>query len=681
MRRVLPSLLLLLAVSHAPAAPEPAAPSRGLVRVARLAPAMSVAPLAPGLAGGAYVEIGGEPRPALSSVTGTPAPCTWRADDPVAVCTAPADTVSTPWHFVRLVRKLDDGRVVTSPPVALPGDAPDRVHRIGPLPVDERTGVTFMGAAVSAAPELASRDLTSDPVVVPPDAVLTVAFGIEPPAWTPDAAPVRFTVTAIGDGGHETPLFEQTLDPVRRPEDRRWIEPRVPLAALAGKAVRFRFAARAVAGGDARMTASLPLWSEPALLAPPAGDLPLGVVLISLDTMRARSTSSGGAQRPTTPRLDAEMGGNGVIFENAVTTAPHTLPAHTSMLTGLYVRSHGVRSPLTHLAPDRTTLTEALQRAGYATAAITENGFVVPELGIRRGFDYYRENKSADLHRPDGFAAAIFDAGLTWLSQHRDEPFFLFLHTYQVHYPYVPPPPYDSAFEPPWMLDTHDEVEQLRYEQEIRYIDDEVALFLDGLAALGLRERTLVVITSDHGEEFMEHGQRWHLFQLHDEAVRIPLMMRLPGAVPAGTRVPAAVSLVDVAPTVLDLVGLPPLHDVDGTSLVPLLRDGGPPFARDGVFSETISSVEAAEVDVVALRRERTSCIGTLGDGSTQCFDRTVDPDEHAPLASGSPAVTTGAEAIAAFVRSGASAAGGSPVQGDVDPERMEKLKALGYVE
>jgi arylsulfatase A-like enzyme len=679
MRRVLPSLLLILAASRAHAAPDavPAPPSRGLVRVARLAPAMSLTPPAPGLVAGVYVEIDGEPRPALSSVTAMAAPCTWRSDDPTAVCTAPPDTVATPWHFVRLVRKLDDGRVVTSPPVAMPGEAPDRVHRVGPLSADVRTGVTLMGAAISPAPELVTRDLTSDPVVVPPDAVLTVAFGIEQPAWTPDAAPVRFAVTALGDG--ETVLFEQTLDPARRAEDRRWFEPRIPLGSLAGKTVRFRFTARAV--GDATMAASLPVWSEPALLAPPAGDLPLGVVLISLDTMRARSTSSGGAQRPTTPRLDAEIGGNGVIFENAVTTAPHTLPAHTSMLTGLYVRSHGVRSPLTHLAPERTTLTEALQRAGYVTAAVTENGFVVPELGIRRGFDYYRENKSADLHRPDGFAAAIFDDGLTWLAQHRDEPFFLFLHTYQVHYPYVPPPPYDTAFEPPWMLDTYDEVEQLRYEQEIRYIDDEVALFLDGLAALGLRERTLVVITSDHGEEFMEHGQRWHLFQLHDEAVRIPLMMRLPGAVPASTRVPAAVSLVDVAPTVLDLVGLPPLHDVDGTSLVPLLRDGSPPFARDGVFSETISSVEAAEVDVVALRREHTSCIGHLGDGSTQCFDRTVDPDERTPLAAGSPTVTTGAEAIAGFVRSGASAAGGSPVQGDVDPERMEKLKALGYVE
>jgi arylsulfatase A-like enzyme len=411
-----------------------------------------------------------------------------------------------------------------------------------------------------------------------------------------------------------------------------------------------------------------------------AAPAPLGVILVSLDTLRGRSTSGGGTIRDTTPHLAREMGGDGVVFDNAITTAPHTLPAHVSMLTGRYLRSHGVRSLTAHIAADAPTLTQVLKTAGFETAAFTEDGFVVPEVGIARGFDVYQENKSANLHEPVGFADAIFASGLDWLAAHRDRPFFLFLHTYQVHSPYVPPPPYDEWFEPERLIPYPAAKTLLRYEQEARYLDDLLGHFLDGLDALGLRERTLLVVTADHGEEFGEHGQFSHGYQLYDEAVRVPLVMRLPGALPAGRRVmETAVSLADVTPTIVDLLGLPPISGADGTSLVPLLIDGAGPFPREHVFAETISSMLAPEPDVVSYREGPLSCIVRVSEARTECFDRTGDPDEKRPLPDDDPRLLRARDAVAVFTGRGAAADDAAPAADGGDPERLEKLKALGY--
>src|SRR5262249_11844584 len=157
----------------------------------------------------------------------------------------------------------------------------------------------------------------------------------------------------------------------------------------------------------------------------------------------------------------------------------------------------------------------------------------------------------------------------------------------QVHAPYAPPAPYDTAFEPVEQLRDPLARDLLRYEQEARYLDDEVCRFVDEVGRLGLRDHTLLVITSDHGEEFGEHGQIQHGYQVYDETARIVLVMQLPGRLPAGRRVPNAVSITDIAPTVLDLLGLPPLPHPDGVSLLPLALGDANAFPRRGVFIET----------------------------------------------------------------------------------------------
>ncbi len=631
------------------------------------------------LAWGASVSVGGEMRTAVTSGRRLHVMGTWAPDGrPFAEGALPADTEKTTPLFATVLGMGGGDYQLTPTPIRVERDPQSGRVQLGPFDAAARDAHKTVLGDLTMAPDVASRDLVSAPVTIPAGAVLETAFAVESPAWSPGSPAVEFAVVA--DDGTPRTLLQSTIDPVRVEGDRRWVPVRIPLDALGGREVRFRLTARPVANtGDA---VTLPVWSNPVVLARPTAQMPIGIVLVSLDTLRAKSTSSGGAWRDTTPVLEREVMGEGVTFDNAITTAPHTLPSHVSMFTGRYLRSHGIRSPLSRIPDDEQTLTERLAAAGWSTAAFTEDGFVVPEVGLSRGFGLYRENKSADLHKPLGFADAIFASGLDWLAANGDRPFFLFLHTYQVHHPYVPPPPYDEEFEPALWFKDQKQLDLLRYEQEARYLDDQLAIFLAGLQALGLRERTLLVVTADHGEEFGEHGQTLHGYQLFDEVARVPLVMRLPGALPEGRRVRTAVSLVDIAPTILDLVGLPPIDGADGTSLVPLLMDGAGPFPREAVFGEAVSSLLAPAVDVIAYRRGDLSCVFHLSRGRHECFDRGLDPAERSPIRfeAGDAREDWARAQVAAFLAAGQAAEGGTPAKGVADPDRFEKLKALGYV-
>ena len=427
------------------------------------------------------------------------------------------------------------------------------------------------------------------------------------------------------------------------------------------------------------------MWADPAVLAPGTAELP-NVILVSLDTLRAKSVSTYGSQRPTMPHLDALVADAGTVFEQAFTTAPHTLPAHLSTFTSLYVRSLGSIGPMGRIPDDVVTLPERMRAAGYDTGAFTEDGFIIPRVGFLRGFATYRENTSPNIHEPLGQSAKTFRDAIDWLAARRDRPTFLFAHTYEVHFPYTPAPPYDTAFESADDLPDEIAVELLRYEQEARHLDDEVRAFLDAVDALGLGRRTLVVVMADHGEEFLEHGQKRHGLQVYDETIHVPLMIRFPGVVPAGLRIGTPVSLVDVAPTILDLVGAPPLIGVDGESLVRLLG-GGSPLRRRAVFSEAMSSLQAG-IDLLSVHMPALHCIYRTRSGTSECYDGTVDPNEHHPLGADRPSIEDArSEAIAYWSLRRTAPAPTVPselvheLSKDDDAARLEKLRALGYVE
>ena len=518
-------------------------------------------------------------------------------------------------------------------------------------------------------------DFVSRPIEVPEGAVLTFAVGVQEPAWYVDSAPVQFTVEARSAAG-DVEVYRRSLDPARRRDDRRWFDERVPLTAFAGRTAVLHFKVRPLSAGELRP--QLPMWADPTVLAPVterARPMP-SIVLVSLDTLRAKSMSAYGYARETTPFL-TRFAATGVRFANAYTTFSNTFGAHMSMLTGAYPSKHAVRTSRT-LSPDIPTLAERLRRAGYDTAAFTEDALLDASAGFQRGFAHYWENKSIDVGAGD--APGTFRRALTWLAAHRDRPFFLFVHTYAVHSPYRPSPPYDRLFVEPGQ--SRNPSNQLLYEQEIRQLDDDVARLVAGLDALVPRDQFVLVITADHGEEFGEHGAALHT-QLYDEILHVPLFVRWPGTVPAGRTLEHEVSLVDVAPTLLDLVGLDPTVE-SGMSLRPLLGGDTTTLARSVVFAESPPSIWSRYAWSYVARRPAGKCFSFDNPALDRCFDLAGDPGELAPLppVGGQAALWEAARTYgeSAFTGEAPSTPPPPSSQHD-DPERVEKLRALGYLQ
>ena len=309
-----------------------------------------------------------------------------------------------------------------------------------------------------------------------------------------------------------------------------------------------------------------------------------GYILISLDTLGAKHLGAYGSERPTSPFFDS-LAARGALFENAWVQYPSTLVSHMSIFTGLYPQQHGVFPPSFRLSPEIATLPERLSQAGYRTAGHTEGGFLGRGYGFDRGFDEFTDPRlrdTTDIER-------TFEKGLEFLrSLEPEERFFLFLHTYSVHDPYLPPEPYRSMFwpgEPPPGPDrlpirllnaglTSVDERQLDYFEAlydggVRYADGVLERFFAELAELGLEAQTTMVITSDHGEEFREHGRVGHT-QVYPETLHVPLLVLHPD-LEAGRRVGELVQSIDIAPTLLELAGAPPLEAAAGRSLVPLL--------------------------------------------------------------------------------------------------------------
>ncbi|MGH9464021.1 MAG: sulfatase, partial [Thermoanaerobaculia bacterium] len=325
-----------------------------------------------------------------------------------------------------------------------------------------------------------------------------------------------------------------------------------------------------------------------AACAPPAERAPRGLVLISIDTLRADHLGAYGYHRPTSPFFD-RLAERGALFERAIVQLPGTLPSHMSIFTGLYPAEHGVYPPDSVLSGDIPTLPEVLRAHGLRTAGFTEGGYVDGHYGFARGFERFAADAGGDARAIE----TTFAHGLDFLSGlAADQRFFLFLHTYVVHDPYDPPPPYPELFwqgapPPDAFPPTGPNLTAVNrgtrsvspatvryfealYDGSIRYLDDQLAAFFAGLEGLGLTDETAIVLTSDHGEEFLEHGKLVHQ-QIYQETVRVPLLVIEPGR-RTGARVAALVESVDLAPTLWELAAVPAPPASSGRSLVHLLR-------------------------------------------------------------------------------------------------------------
>jgi len=335
----------------------------------------------------------------------------------------------------------------------------------------------------------------------------------------------------------------------------------------------------------------------------------MNLLLISLDTTRADHLGCYGWRRNTSPHLD-RLAAEGTLFERCFSPHIPTHPAHTTMLTGCDVMRHGIvaNSPTAELAPGVRTLAERLKERGYWTGAADNLG-----RWFSRGFDVY-EGYSWAKDPQGGWrkGEAVTRAALKLLDQAaaQTQPFFLFLHYWDPHTPYLPPAPFHRMFYggderdranrsmepvlnfPPfmhyfrgWMGDVTDiEFPKAQYDASIAYMDLCLHHVFQRLEEAGLAESTLVAVTADHGEELDEHAMWFDHHGLYDTNVHVPLILRLPGTVPAGLRLPGQVRLTDLAPSLLELAGVPVDAEMQGRSFVPMLSGGMPGGTADTLF-------------------------------------------------------------------------------------------------
>ena len=548
-----------------------------------------------------------------------------------------------------------------------------------PIPESVAGGEFEVSADAYALPPEA-QTLGTEPLLIAPGSLLEGGLGVDPLSIEAKTPPVRFELVARTARGDRA-LLDETIDPATE-RARRWLDYRIDLSELAGEEVRFVLKTRlADEPGSAEAAIALPLWGAARILVRQKEERLPNVVLISIDTLRADHVGAYGSDLATTPNLD-QLAGEGVLFENVIAPYPSTTASHMSMLTGTYPEVHDVLAPTDRLSDGITTLAEVLSAHGYQTAAVTEDGMIAWQIGIARGFGFYREFKEMSPAGSDGNVREGVSAALEWLDRHPGERFFLFLHTYQVHDPYAPPAEFQvfaPRAEAPEM--TKVERDRLLYAGDVLYTDHEIGRFLGGLTERGLRDQTVVVVTADHGEAFGEHGAVGHGLYLIDPVLRVPLILRQPGALPEGLRVAAAVSLVDVTPTILALAGIAAPDDVQGLSLLPLISDPRAPRYRDrAIYSQRHHKTSAT---IVVHRGDHKWVFPPEHPPSV--FDLATDPGENRALDDAS-LLAEGerfledyrtSNGVALHQLKGSSPAGPT----ELDEPTREKLRRLGYAE
>jgi arylsulfatase A-like enzyme len=451
------------------------------------------------------------------------------------------------------------------------------------------------------------------------------------------------------------------------------------------------------AQGAARLAPLLSLALVPVVLQGLSGRRDPGpdVVVILIDILGADRLGCYGYQRPTSPHID-RFAREAVLFENAISSATFTKTSVASLFTALYPFRHGVYEGTLRkgevfesdvLARSDRTLAEDLSALGLHTVAWVENGQLRGYMGFDQGFDLYRDQPGDAETIGSEFSAWR----RAWAGRTR---YFAYLHLLDLHGPYDPGPSFQGRFGPEteatqgldhesWRVfkrDVNDGELQLtdadlealsaRHDEKLLEVDAQVGRILDDLRASGRWDDTLVVITSDHGEAFGEHGFIAHSKPPYDELVRVPLLVKLPGSRAGGRRVSDMVGLVDVAPTLVELLGGEPRRDVDGRSFAAALEADGDALEPRTHFMEHHA--------FVGVRTERWKYI-RRGGRSSELYDLSADPGEQEECSAQYPDVAARFRAAC----EGALEQRALRTQGervDVDPETLEQLKGLGYL-
>lgn len=447
------------------------------------------------------------------------------------------------------------------------------------------------------------------------------------------ASGARVRVRVQTEGGQPEELFQSEVA-------QRWNDQDLDLSRFAGDVLRIDLIAE---GADDTRVA----WGAPAIMTTPpeqvAASQPVrNVVVLLIDTLRASKLRAYNPEsRVRTPVLDGLVE-HGTLFERAHSQENWTKPSVASVLTGLTPSTHRAITTEARLPQSAELVSETFDAAGFATASFLANGYVSDRFGFDQGWDHYtnmiREGRSTE-------AADVFREAGDWIEQHRSERFFVYIQTIDPHVPYDPPAEFLQMYDartdyagqvrprstgdqleaakrnPPGIVFDESDITRLTalHDGEISYHDRELGRFMERLAALGVADDTLLVITSDHGEEFRDHGSWGHGHSVYQELIQVPLVFHRPGVVPEGRRVPQPVSTMNVAQTILDLAGVPGLRDAEGRSLAPEMR-GEIPAQPTVAFSNMLD-------DRRVIRSRRWKMI--LNGINAKLFDLQTDPGER----------------------------------------------------
>ncbi len=433
----------------------------------------------------------------------------------------------------------------------------------------------------------------------------------------------------------------------------------------------------------------------------------MNVLLIVVDTMGAGHVGCLEPGLDTTPNID-RLAADGALFTHAYSTAPWTQPSISALMTGLTPSHTGVLHLYDHLGADNVTLAERLSRRGFATAGVVSHFLIAARLGFDQGFDSYDESAVVNHHR--GISSPkVYQAAAADLQRLKDDRFFMFVHFFDPHAHYLHHPEFDrtSWYHGP-VRDWDHKITELRkrldeldpdgtrylrdlYREEIAFTDHYIGMLLAKLDELGLRDNTLVILTADHGEEFMEHHWIGHTRNLYDTLVHVPLVVSLPGRIDPAV-IDDPVSLLDIAPTLMDL-SRDPVEDFswDGISLIPRLAGRRPGRTGRLLYHEVAfparkddagTPVAGRGTFLAAVSRDQWKLIHDVEHDTWSLFDRVTDPGEHRDLLAEQPAVASPLRRdLLEWEKDKVPGWGvGGAQKRTLDPELEKRLKSLGYI-
>jgi arylsulfatase A-like enzyme/Tfp pilus assembly protein PilF len=426
-------------------------------------------------------------------------------------------------------------------------------------------------------------------------------------------------------------------------------------------------------GGIAAVVAAA-LWFVPRYV--PEERLPLNVILVTADTLRADRLPVYGYTKVETPNLD-RMAASGVVFEQATSVVPLTLPAHSSMFTGTFPMHHGVRdNGGYYLGQDQVTLAETLKENGYKTGGFVAAFVLDSRWGLNQGFDTYWDDfdlnkfENVGLDTVQRRGGEVLEEAVRWLDGVKNDRFFAWLHFYDVHTPYEPPEPFSSRYRG---------YIGARYDGEIAYLDSLMGELFGWIEKNGLEEDTLVIFIGDHGESLGQHEETTHGFFIYDASMHVPFLLKAPyRQIRPGRRIPAQVRSVDLMPTVLDLVGIAPPATIQGTSLTPLLENESNDL---GLLAYSESFYPRHHYGWSELKSVRNGALQYIDAPRPELFDVRADPHQTKNLAPQRAATvrelkTALDEMVARYGVEGIDEKGPE----SLDPEAQAQLAALGYL-